>query len=180
MSITVHTGSILDADADCIVNPANSFMRHGGGLAAIIAKAASKPTAGQNPFRPGLFEEDCAKAPLIATGDAYWTCAGALPFKGIVHAVGPIWAGGGLHERSLLKSAFANACAVAYDHNCESIAFPAISCGIFGFPVAQAARLAVKAVQPWQRAQPDGLGLDVQFYPFGFEAEFEDALTLRV
>jgi putative ATPase len=174
MPIEIYKGSILDCDVDAIVNPANSFLRHGGGLARIIADAASKNPS--DPFRPNDFEKDNLRAANtpIPTGDATVTSAGALPFKGIIHAVGPIWGGGAFYERALLKAAHQNACARAYERKWRSIAIPAISCGIFGFPVEQAAPIAVNAVGDfWTLDQPNGVGMRVTFALF--EQEHVDA-----
>lgn len=180
MSITVYQGSILDVEADCIVNPANSFLNHDGGLARIIRDAAaplarfdSMDTAYYNTGEDlALYDQDIAwayeqaAAPLIATGNVHVTSAGRLPYKGIIHAVGPIWNGGHFHERPLLKAAHANACAEAHKRGWKSIAFPAISCGIFGFPVEQAAKSAMSGVQSWARPQPHGLDMGVTFALF--------------
>ncbi len=145
MSITIHQGSILDSKADYIVNPANGWLRHSGGLARIIADAAA----------PWLTQEDTnwrqeqSDAPLIATGNAYMTTAGRLPYRGIIHAVGPIWNGGGYYEDQLLERAHLKALALAvwnsWDKPYLTVAFPAISCGIFGFPIKRAAPIALKA-----------------------------------
>jgi O-acetyl-ADP-ribose deacetylase (regulator of RNase III) len=151
VSITLHQGSILDSTADCIVNPANSFLMHGGGLARVIADAARKTPLVFNEadFDRVTAERDRwnaeqASHPNVATGDAAWSSPGFLPFKGIVHAVGPIYKDGKLFERQLLASAHSRAIAVAREHGCTSIAFPAISTGIFGYPIAEAAEVAVR------------------------------------
>lgn len=187
VNITLFQGSILDVPGvQAIVNPANSHLAHGGGVARIIANAARDygkviPPAAINNMHTGPQEDDIrylaaewdkeqAEHPLIATGDAGWTTAGALPYAGIIHAVGPVWGGGAFYERALLKRAHQNACARAHEQGCRSIAFPAISCGIFGFPVEKAAPVAVAAVADfWAREQPDGVGMQVTF------ALFEDA-----
>jgi O-acetyl-ADP-ribose deacetylase (regulator of RNase III) len=154
-------GSILDFKGDVIVNPANSFLRHGAGLARVIADAATPATPGPLERKATVAERKAWQAkknvlrqarrnwwaeqaahPLIATGDAGWTSAGRLPYKGIIHAVGPIWAGGSLFEQGLLYQTHRSALAQAVAHDCRSIAFPAISCGIFGFPVESAAAIA--------------------------------------
>jgi O-acetyl-ADP-ribose deacetylase (regulator of RNase III) len=187
MSIAIYRDSILDVEADCIVNPANSFLNHGGGLARIISDAATKPWefVADNPDELSVAElraaydahndsaaqwaVDHLNAPLIATGNVHVTSAGVLPYKGVIHAVGPIWNGGAFYERALLKAAYANACAAAHDKGWRSIAFPAISCGIFGFPVKAAAPIAIDAVHFWATEQPLGMDMDVTF------ALFEDA-----
>lgn len=177
--LSIYQGSILDVQVDCIVNPANSFLRHDGGLAAIIAAAAAGPESRQDdPFRPSeshyAWHNEQKAHPLIATGDAGWTSAGALEFKGIVHAVGPIWAGGRVCERDLLRKAHYNAVRVAHQHGCKSIAFPAISCGLFGFPVTEAAPNAVAAC----RSAAAVYDLDVTFALF--EPEHVHAYTQAI
>lgn len=148
MSITLHQGSILDADVDFIVNPANSHLRHGGGLARVIADAARA-------FPPGMHAGDSAaqatawnreqeQHPLVATGAVALTTAGALRYRGIIHAVGPVYGGGSFFESALLSSAHAEALALAVQAGGKSVAFPAISCGIFGYPVERAAHVAVR------------------------------------
>jgi O-acetyl-ADP-ribose deacetylase (regulator of RNase III) len=160
MSITIHEGSILDVEADVVVNPANSHLAHNGGLARILDRAAQGdfhpdsdgPLAGVRITEDTQNHDarvvrrwlaDNASAPLIATGDAYLTFPGLLPFSACVHAVGPVWGGGGFHERELLALAHSRALKLAEDAGFTSIAIPAISCGIFGFPVEQAAPIAV-------------------------------------
>lgn len=197
MSVTIHQGSILDAKTDVIVNPANGHLRHGGGLAAVIDRAAQGSNYGADPYilrqlaaeghiyagdfnKVAQYIEDHEAAPLIATGNAHATSAGRLPYKAIIHAVGPIWNGGAFHERALLRSAHLEACAKAYELRCRSIAFPAVSCGIFGFPVGQAAGIAIDAVSKfWAVEQPHGVGLAVEFWLFedAHVAAYTDALA---
>lgn len=149
MSITIHQGSILDSKADYLVNPANSFLNHGGGLARVIANAAA-PYASvyeamgdiegwETSERWMLQQEVC---PLIATGNAAMTSAGALPYKGIIHAVGPIWNGGDFMEWDLLEMVHESVYRIAENAGARSIAFPAISSGIFGCPIGFVARIA--------------------------------------
>lgn len=183
MSIDIRSGSILDFEGDCIVNPANSFLHHGAGLAHIIANAAAPRVPGAaylDDTEPGRAKQRAASLgwraeqsqhPLIPTGSVGVTSAGALPYKGIIHAVGPIWGGGQFCEATLLTSVHEEACAAAHERGWCSIAFPAISCGIFGFPVYKAAALAVAAVSFW------AVDMEVSFYPFGHELIFEDALS---
>lgn len=154
--IEVVQGDLLaQTDCDAIVNPANGHLRHGGGLARIIADAADPPWVPNGEQRPNTppdvieWRRDHVEAPLIATGDAYATHAGALPFKVVVHAVGPIYGGGHFCEAQLLASAHREAYAVAAGDGVRRLAVPAISCGIFGYPVKLAARVAVRTVAPW-------------------------------
>lgn len=150
-TITINKGSLLDSKADTIVNPANSFLQHSGGLAKIIDKTAQgvnygahytalEDTQAREPYRTdhlkvARYLREHAEHSLIPTGGAGWTSAGRLPYKGIVHAVGPIWGGGHLCEGDLLELAHESALLVAGEHGCTSVAFPAISAGVFGVPI---------------------------------------------
>lgn len=191
MSVTIVKGDLLAQPVDCIVNPANGFLMHGAGLARLIADRATDSTLGKVPqtFRearraltgidPATRDRSIREAiekwhadnrtPTIPTGGVHVTSAGVLPFKGVIHAVGPIWGGGELFEPQLLALAHANACAAAHERGWRSIGFPAVSCGLFRFPVEKAAPVALNAVRFFALPQPDGLEMDVTF------ALFEDA-----
>lgn len=164
---TLHRGSILESKADYIVNPANSFLRHGAGLAKVIADAAAPKDSAE---RKAWWREQRI-APLIATGNACMTTAGALPYRGIIHAVGPVWNGGSFYERSLLISAYHRALDLAERAGGKSVAFPAISAGLFGFPISSAAIHALYAT----RQTP----LAVEFWLFSDQdfAAFEEAMS---
>jgi O-acetyl-ADP-ribose deacetylase (regulator of RNase III) len=172
MSFAIVNASILDQPVDAIVNPANQFLQHGGGLARIIADAATRPFDSYDPdvqARLGnehpiadLHRErasadqstldwiqDHENTPLIPVGSASMTCAGRLPFKGVIHAVGPVWGGGTLHEVSLLRSAYDQAFAVAEVCGFESVAVPAIGMGIFGIPKEVVARVATSSARQY-------------------------------
>jgi O-acetyl-ADP-ribose deacetylase (regulator of RNase III) len=168
----LHIGSILDVPADAVVNPANSFLRHGGGLAAVIDRAAtallppetcSTDNAAWNARIEAIrrYSEDSNKVGLIPTGGAAATSAGALSFKHIIHTVGPIWGGGSYCEADLLELAMENACETAIKVGAKSLAVPAISCGIFGYPVAEAARILVSVAQWYGEYADVGIGLDI-------------------
>ena len=173
MSITIHKGSILDVKADVIVNPANSFLNHGGGLARVIAQTATAQWEPQSDGA-GLYPRvsvlraardeynarvnewivDHESAPLIPTGGVYFTRPGALPFKAVAHAVGPVWGGGGFLEHGLLESAHDQTLIKALHRGFKSVVFPAISCGIFGYPVDEAACVAVQVAR-WYEGELD-------------------------
>lgn len=178
--ITIHQGSILDAKVDYIVNPANNFLQHGGGLARVIADAATAPWLSHPLDRfdtdldgspVALMRADRQKhvaaiqrwqsehdaAPLIATGDAYMTSAGVLPYRGVIHAVGPIWKDGSLCETELIKAAYDSALLLV-PNGCR-VALPAISAGIFRAPIDVVARAALGA-PPWFA------DLDIEFWLF--------------
>lgn len=163
---------ILTVEADAIVNPANSFLRHGGGLAKVIADAAAPP-ASLSFHEPTKSQADIDFArnwreeqvyhPNIPTGGVGVTSAGALPYKGIIHAVGPIWGGGGYHEESLLARTHLDAFEMCIEKNWKSVVVPAISCGIFGFPVERASRVAVLCADAYDDV------LDITFALFSQE-----------
>lgn len=174
--ITLHHGSILDSTADYIVNPANGFLRHDGGLAKVIADAATNnrhplsrsltssveeiiDSYAAHKVKLALWRGDHERAPLIATGNSHMTGAGALPYRGVIHAVGPIWNAGHFMEIDLLEMAYESAfesVPVGY-----SVAAPAISAGIFGAPIDVVARIAV-AVAGWYDH-------DIEFWLFSQE-----------
>ena len=122
---------ITRQDTDAIVNAANAQLSHGAGVAAAIAAAAG----------PDL-QRESREHPPIPVGGAGWTTAGVLPARWVIHAVGPIWSGGDEGEADLLASAYRSAITVAGELGAKSIAFPSISTGVFGYPVAGAAEVA--------------------------------------
>ncbi len=125
------------------MNAANSHLAHGGGLAAAIAAAAG----------PDLIE-DSEKAPFVKPGGAWATRAGNLDAACVIHAVGPIWEGGDHGEAETLASAYENAVRLAAELGCKTIVLPALSVGIFGYPLDLAAPVAVGAVRRALAANP--------------------------
>jgi O-acetyl-ADP-ribose deacetylase (regulator of RNase III) len=142
----VVEGDLLSEPVDAIVNAANGHLAHGGGVAAAIARAAG----------PALVEDgDCivGRSGVVDVGDAVVTTAGRLPFKGVIHAVGPHQGIG--REEELLVQALAVAFRRAHERGWSSVSFPAVSSGIFAVPLEVCARAYVRAVRAFFDAHPD-------------------------
>jgi O-acetyl-ADP-ribose deacetylase (regulator of RNase III) len=128
---------ITTLEADAIVNAANTRLLVGGGVDAAIHEAAGEVD----------LMAACAALGGCRTGDAKATPGFALPARWVIHAVGPVWHGGGANEPELLASCYRRAVGVADDLGAKSLAFPAISTGIFGFPKELAAEIAVSTLR---------------------------------
>ena len=150
-------GDITKLATDAVVNAANESLLGGGGVDGAIHRAAG----------PKLLAE-CRSLNGCKTGEAKITQGYNLPAKWIIHTVGPVWKNGESGEPEALRSCYTESLKLAVVHNIKTIAFPAISCGVYGFPVDQAARIAIGTAIEFLKT--DGASIDgVSFVCFGDE-----------
>ncbi len=141
--LTLWQGDITTLAVDAIVNAANETLLGGGGVDGAIHRAAG----------PGLLE-CCRGLGGCPTGQARLTPGFRLPARWVIHTVGPVWRGGGQGEAERLAGCYRESLALALAQGARSIAFPAIGCGAYGYPVEAAARIAVATVRAWTAAHP--------------------------
>jgi O-acetyl-ADP-ribose deacetylase (regulator of RNase III) len=156
--IDVVRGDITEQEVDAIVNAANSSLLGGGGVDGAIHRAAG----------PELLAE-CRALGGCAPGEAKATGGYRLPARHVIHTVGPVWGGGRQGEAETLAACHRNALALADELGCRSVAFPAISTGIFGYPIAEAAAVAVPATRDALEEHPSIE--QVRFVVFNDETE---------
>lgn len=149
IAIEIVEADITSLSVDAIVNAANERMLGGGGVDGAIHRAAGQELV-----------EACLRVPEVRpgvrcpTGESRITPGFRLPARFVIHTVGPVWRGGQHGEPDLLASCYRSALTLAQHHGLESIAFPAISCGVYGYPLEQAAGVAVREVRGFESDSP--------------------------
>ena len=149
VKIEIIEGDITALPVDAIVNAADGALLGGGGVDGAIHRTAG----------PRLLEA-CRALPEVSpgvrcpTGEARITGGYDLRARFVIHTVGPVWRGGRQEEPALLEACYRNSLALAAAHSVASIAFPAISCGVFGYPIEQAVPIAVRTVRAWAKTRP--------------------------
>lgn len=143
-SLELTQGDITQEPMDAIVNAANSSLLGGGGVDGAIHRAGG----------PAILEE-CRKLGGCPTGEAKITTAGRMAAQYVIHTVGPVYRDGRHGEAELLASCYRRSMEVAVEHAVKTIAFPAISCGVYGYPIPEAARIALQTVHDFMCAHPE-------------------------
>ncbi|MCS7265512.1 MAG: macro domain-containing protein [Armatimonadetes bacterium] len=159
-TIKILRGDITAEQVDAIVNAANSQLKHGGGVAAVIVRKGGEIIQRES-------DEWVRKHGSVPTGQVAITSAGDLPAKAVIHAVGPIWGEHSPEEADkLLKSAVWNSLLAAHNQGFESIALPAISAGIFGFPKDRCAAILLDTAKEFCDKHPYSTLKDIRFVLF--------------
>jgi O-acetyl-ADP-ribose deacetylase (regulator of RNase III) len=163
--LLIERGDITQQQVDAIVNAANSTLLGGGGVDGAIHQAAG----------PGLLAE-CVRLGGCPTGEARITGGHSLPARWVIHTVGPVWRGGGNREDELLASCYRSCFALARERDLQTIAFPSISTGAYGFPVQRACRIALREIDRALSAYPGLERVIVVCFDGGTERAYRGAL----
>lgn len=140
MKIEIIQGDITKLEVDAIVNAANNFLLGGGGVDGAIHRAAGRELL-----------EECRSLHGCETGHSKITKGYNLPAKHVIHTVGPVWRGGNNKEAELLKSCYITALDLAKENDIKTIAFPAISCGVYHFPIDEAIKIAIMTIKEYDK-----------------------------
>lgn len=159
-------GDITQLQVDAIVNAANSTLLDGAGVNGAIHAAAG----------PELLQE-CQEIGECPPGQARLTKGYRLPAKFVIHAVGPVWRGGSRSEAKLLSDCYSSCMRLALKNNVRTIAFPAISCGIYGYPIRQAAEIAVKEISAFLEMHPEIESVDFVCFTDEIFIEYQHAMA---
>mgnify|MGYP001084202520 CR=1 FL=1 len=154
-NIRILEGDITTARVDAIVNAANPRMLGGGGVDGAIHRAAGPK------LLEACYQVEDVNGVRCPTGDARITTAGNLPSKFVIHTVGPIY-GNEINPKGLLQAAYLNSLQLARNYKCQSVAFPAISCGAFGYPIQEAAMVSLSICSRQEFKE-----LNISFFLFG-------------
>ena len=169
--IQLVLGDITRIPADAIVNAANSALAGGGGVDGAIHRAGGRAIMADLERRYGA-DRHCP------TGSAVVSDAGDLPASWVIHAVGPIWRGGAAGEPEFLASAYRTSLRVAAEQGARTVTLPAISCGIYGYPLDQAARIAIDTVRDVLATEPGPIeGVTFVLFSQDTYDVFEEALS---
>ena len=164
--VVVKTGDITKEKVDAVVNAANGSLMGGGGVDGAIHRAGG----------PGILEA-CKRIRReqypdgLPTGEAVITAAGRMPARQVIHTVGPVWRGG-RREPQLLSNCYRNSLALAVEHGLKTIAFPAISTGVYGYPKDQAARVVGQTIAEFLESDDSIEQVRLVFFDAGAMASF--------
>lgn len=157
--LKIFRGDMTQLSVDAIINAAKESLLGGGGVDGAIHRAAG----------PELLKE-CRTLGGCPTGQAKITRGYRLPAQYVIHTVGPIWQGGQAQEAQLLRACYLNSLTLALEKHLKTLAFPAISCGIYGYPIKQATAIAVQTVAHFTTSHPD---IDLVYFTV-FNQEIEE------